>query len=154
MAIYLKFLWSLKQLAVFMNVLITLLMLYLFWLYLSQGGMTLGWGWLIAIPLVGIFLVGPPLLTTIAIYADGRRGLKMMLLLLNLFILAILFCGLFFDRWDMDPEMPPFTWRSFSKACLILGAPFLINVATLFMLLLSKQKSLLPQDDLSSKTLT
>lgn len=140
MAIYLKVLWSLRQLVVLMNALIVLVMVYGFWRFLSQDGMTEGWGWLLAIPMIGLFLIGPPLFTSIAIFTDNTVKLKIIFLLLNLIILIILFAGLFADKWITATNEMSFSIKSLAQTCLLFGAPFLINVMTLSVLLLPKKR--------------
>jgi len=139
MTIYLKFLWSMRQLVVLMNVLIATLIACGFYLLLFREGMIDGWGWLITIPILILLFIAPPLLTSLVILTDSTRTLKIVFVLLNLLILMICICGIFVDHWVMASEDRPFSLRSFSKMSLILSTPFLVNVMTLSILLLFKR---------------
>ena len=124
-----------------MNALIAAVIAYGFWLFLSRDGMIDGWGWLITIPMLALLIIAPPLLTTLAIFTDSARKLKIALLMLNILILILVFliCGIFADHWIAASADRPFTIRSFSRMSLILSTPFLINVMTLLALLLPKK---------------
>ena len=139
MAIYLKLLWTIRKLVGLMNALIAAVIAYGFWLFLSRDGMIDGWGWLMTIPTLALLLIAPPLLTSLAIFTDSSRKLKIAFLMLNVLILVFLICGIFADHWIAASADRPFSIRSFSRMSLILSTPFLINVMTLLALLLPKK---------------
>ena len=70
------------------------------------------------------------------IFADGSAKMQSVFLAMNMLALILIWYGNLLHHQMMVLSQSPFDWHSFYRLGVILGAPFLINILTMFYLLI------------------
>ena len=130
-----------RYFALLMNISIASLLLFGLWTFLARDDIYADPSWIIWLPIITLLLIGPPLFTTWSIFSDRSRNMRIIFLSLNFISLMLLIASIFADKWITDSVNTPFNWHSLGKLFLILGAPFLVNVVTLVILITNKRSS-------------
>ena len=130
-----------RYFALLMNISIASLLLVGLCTFLARDDIYADPSWIIWLPIITLLLIGPPLFTTWSIFSDRSRNMRIIFLSLNFISLMLLIASIFADKWITDSVNTPFNWHSLGKLFLILGAPFLVNVVTLVILITNKRSS-------------
>lgn len=135
MAFKLKLINLIRWFAGALNLSITSILIIGFWIFLFRPEIYKDPSWLIWLPAAFVILIGSPLYATFTIFGNGSRTARIIFLALNMLALLFLLTASFAHHWMMAPTDMPFSWYSISKLCLLLGAPFLVNVIALLLII-------------------